>query len=810
MDPVAGPLAPLRVLDLADYRAAFCGRLLAELGASVVKVEPPGGDPSRHLPPFTPAAGPRRTSLFFVHANAGKDSVVLDGTVQEDRLLALAAAADVLIVSATPAALRGTALDYARLSPERPELVYVSITPYGVSGPWGDRAASDLTIQAAGGMVWLNGDPGEPPLQGVGLPAYHLASLAAAVGTLLAVLARQRTGRGQLVDVSMHAAAAAGVTHATALYRETGRVLARRGPRHWSDDFHVGPTADGDLLHAVLGDWGTLREWVNDGQPGPLDDPALETVEGRRTRADRVFAILDAWAATGTAETLASEAQLRRLAYAAVRAPRRLRDDAQLRARQFFVAVRPGDGGPPVHQARAPYRFSATACHPPAPPPVLPAPSRWPSAAGWARVERAAGPPNTATGLPTASSHPGLSVAVAPLSGIRVLDLSWLVAGPVATRVLADHGADVIRLERPPGAIAPGARGGLAGCLNRGKRSIGIDLGHAAGRALAERLLTVCDVLVENFSPRVLGNWGWDDARLQELNPRLVTLHLSAFGRSGPDRDAVAFGPTLHARAGHTWLMRHASGRRAGWGFSFSDIAAGWRGALAVGAALWHRTVSGNGQAIDLSQYENLVDLLGAAGLGAVNASPIPRPIDNRSQEMPSAPHGVFLCADEVRDGQRGERWCAIAVLQDAHWHALRTAIGDPPWARARRLQTAPGRRASAAALHRHVAAWTRPRSAATVVATLADAGVPAALVADPADVCQDPQLAFRGFWTRVATPDGGSVVVDGLPFRLAATPGAVRGPAPRPGEDTDAVLRSLAGATDCELARLRASRTIT
>ena len=238
--------------------------------------------------------------------------------------------------------------------------------------------------------------------------------------------------------------------------------------------------------------------------------------------------------------------------------------------------------------------------------------------------------------------------------------------------------------------------------------------------------------------------------------------------------------------------------------------AAGWRGALAVLAALWQRSISGRGQAIALAQYENLVSLLGAVALEAVNTQRVPAPIDNTSQEVPSAPHGVFRCADDVRDGHPYPRWCAIAVLDDIHWPALGAALGNPPWSRDPRLQTAAGRLALGRYVDGLVAAWTRPLPALAVAERLAAGGVPAALVADAADLCdRDPQLAARRFWVRLPLPEGGGMVVDGLPFVRSATPAAIPRPASLPGEHTTAILRSLAGASDADLAALRAAGTI-
>jgi crotonobetainyl-CoA:carnitine CoA-transferase CaiB-like acyl-CoA transferase len=371
------------------------------------------------------------------------------------------------------------------------------------------------------------------------------------------------------------------------------------------------------------------------------------------------------------------------------------------------------------------------------------------------------------------------------LDGIRVLDFTWVVAGPVATRVLADHGADVIKVERADAPDGPERRGGLFGALNRGKRSVAVDLADARGVALVRELARRCDVVIDNFSPRVLPNWGLGAAALRALEPRLIVVSLSGFGATGPLADAVSYGPTLQAQAGFTWHMRHRGGAPAGWGFSYSDMVSGASAALAVLAALWERDATGSGRAIDLAQLELLAATIAPELQRVLCGARVPDAYGNRAAADGAAPSGIYRCRD---DAAGGERWCAVSVSDDAEWQRCAAALGAPQWGGDARFATPAGRLAHTDELDHLLAAWMRTRAAEAAMATLQDAGVAAGVVADARDLAADPHLAARGYWV---TPPGGATV-DGVSVRLSATPGSIAGPAPRRGEHTDEVLRDL------------------
>jgi crotonobetainyl-CoA:carnitine CoA-transferase CaiB-like acyl-CoA transferase len=731
------PLSGVRIADRTDDSGAFCAALLADLGADVAR----------------------------------------DATLTD---------ADAVVLTGTPAALVRTGLDPTALLARHPHLIVAVISPFGQSGPRAEWKSCDTVAQALGGMLFVNGHADEPPLRGLGPQAHHGAGLQAAIGIMLALLARREHGRGQVVDASLHESTVALLEHVTGLYRERGLIAERQGTLHWSGTFRVASCRDGAVLLSHLGDWTALLEWVkSDGAAGDLVDLRWEDAERRRREGAHIFDVLASWAARYRVAELVEQAQLRRLPFAPVWPLGKVVQHPQLWARGFFL---PGENGAVIRRG-GPFRFSVEGAAPSAPGAgAVVAMEKAPTA------RRPPTPPPAATARrPPVDPEEGGAV----LRGIRVLDFTWVVAGPVATRVLADHGADVIKIERLDTPDGAERRGGLFGNLNRGKRSVAIDLRDRRGIALARALARRCDVMIDNFSPRVLVNWGLDHATLCRRTPRLIAVSLSGFGASGPLADAVSYGPTLHAQTGCTWHMRHPGGAPAGWGVAFSDMASGYCAALAVLAALWERAAQGGGRCIDLAQLECLAAMLAPLLRKALRGAPIPDALGNRSPEGAAAPDGVYRCGD---DDSGRQRWCAISVFDDAEWHAFAAAIGSPPWSSERRFATPADRSAHRDELDRLVERWTRARSPEAVMHTLQAAGVAAGLVADARDLATDPQLAARGYWARCS--DG--TILDGVVPRLSHTPGAVAAPGPRLGEHTDDVLHELLGMEQSAIGRLR------
>lgn len=358
-----GALKGLRVLELADVKGALCGKLLGDMGADVIKIEPPGGDPMRSLGPFYQGAPQRDRSLFFWFYNTSKRGTTLDIHKRpgQEIFQRLVAKVDVVLETFPPGMLASLGLGYEPLKQINPQLVLTSITPFGQTGPYKDCKTSDTVAEALGGMVYINGFPDEPPLRALGLQAYHSASFFAAIGTMSALWVREALGEGQWVDVSLQEATAASVEQVSAFYHQGLGIEERRGSLHWSRYFRVAKCKDGYVMHCALGDWTSTVEWVKaDGKEQDLGGKEWEDVWYRRANAEHMFDVLDEWAKDYTVAELMEGAQLRRIPYAMVRPPEALVDDPQLNARGFFPAVEHPELGQTFRYPGAPFFFTGS------------------------------------------------------------------------------------------------------------------------------------------------------------------------------------------------------------------------------------------------------------------------------------------------------------------------------------------------------------------------------------------------------------------------------------------------------------------
>ena len=387
-----------------------------------------------------------------------------------------------------------------------------------------------------------------------------------------------------------------------------------------------------------------------------------------------------------------------------------------------------------------------------------------------------------------------------------MLDFTWVVAGPVATRILADHGAEVIKLERKPGP--PGERQrGLQGDLHRNKLSIAVNMANRVGIEIARRLAAKSDVIIDNFSARVMRGWGMDYDSLSRIKPDIICISMSGLGHVGPRASYVSYGPTLQALAGFTRLMTDEYGEPAGYGYSYADMAAGYTGALSALIALWHRRRTERGQFIDLSQFEALVSLVGPTLLDISINGRTPSPPGYLSQEMAAAPHGVYKC--RPLDGD-DDRWIAISVRTQPEWERFVEAIGSPGWAQSPEFRTLFMRMRKREQLDAYVGSWAITQTAERAMALLQAAGVAAGVVSNGMDICaRDPQLRARNFWRTVTLPDGRQTNVTGVPIKMSATPGSVRTPSPVIGSSNEYVLGELLGYSEVERAQLIAAGAV-
>ncbi|WP_020661447.1 CaiB/BaiF CoA-transferase family protein [Amycolatopsis benzoatilytica] len=812
----------VRVLDLTDERGLLAGRILADLGADVVQVEPPSGSTARGRLPRPEGDG--STSYVWEAYAANKRGVVADPETPAGQQLvrALAAAADVLVENEGPAVQRPRGLDADDLRRINPRLVYVSITPFGRSGPKSGYAAADLTLWAAGGPLDEHRDGDRPPVR-ISLPqAWLHAAADAAAGAQLALLARGSSGRGQLVDVSVQASLGAatlghvlahavgdqprdpdaGATLPAGRIDQSGSGAATDPAlKKWrcSDgivEFHLGIGAaagafTNNLLRWMAGEGAVL------GRFAALDfrklPKAIEAGEFTHEDTRELRSLIAGFFAGRTKDEILDAAVGHKLLCVPIFTTTDIQESKQLADRNFFVQTGHGDRrrilpGPFARVTGAP----GLALRRPAP--------RQGEHTGEVLAEwRPAGPVRTNTVRP----------ARQPLAGLKVLDFSWVVAGPMVGRALADFGATVVRVEsstkvetarymQPFVNGVPSREGSaLYGTWNAGKLGVTLDLQTGEGRAVAHDLAGWADTVVESFSPGQMARWGLDYATLARDRPDLIMLSTSLNGQTGPLAKLAGFGNIGAALSGFQAIAGWPDRPMFGPFGPYTDYVAPRFSLCALLAAVEYRTRTGAGCYLDVAQVEAGVWFQAPEIADNADNGTVVERLGNADREF--APHGVYPTA--VRS-----RFVAVAVTSDSEWRSLARAMGRHDLFDRADLATASGRRACARELDGAVAEWTLRRTAEEVETALQQVGVPAHVSASSKDFCLDAQLLHRGHLISLPHPRFGRTVVEGPRYLLSETPGAVTAPAPAFGQHNHQVLADLLGYDSERIDRLEKS----
>jgi crotonobetainyl-CoA:carnitine CoA-transferase CaiB-like acyl-CoA transferase len=380
------------------------------------------------------------------------------------------------------------------------------------------------------------------------------------------------------------------------------------------------------------------------------------------------------------------------------------------------------------------------------------------------------------------------------LNGLRVLDFTRVLAGPYATRILADFGAEVIKVQSKK--TAKGAESNLTGYFNhwnRNKRSVTVDMRYPEAKEIVLKLTKISDVVIENFSPRVMSNWGLNYERLKEVRPDLIMVSMSGMGQTGPWKDFVAFGPTLQALSGLTYLTSFSQDSPIGIGYAYADLIAGLYGAFAVLAALEHRDRVGQGQYIDLSEYEAICTLIGPTLLDIFSNHREILPQGNHPDYIPAAPYGCYKCLGT-------DRWCVIAVFNEAEWESLCRLMGSPAWTKEGRFSALLKRKENSRELDELIEQWTAQHTPEKVVQLLQEAGISAGVVQNGEDLAKDPHLMAREFFIPLEHPVLGRTISDSTPIRFKDNPKVNWKAAPLLGEDNRYVYVDLLGLTEDEL----------
>jgi crotonobetainyl-CoA:carnitine CoA-transferase CaiB-like acyl-CoA transferase len=774
----------LRVVELGgEIAAPYATKLLADLGAEVVKAEPPTGDPLRRWTPFPDDVD--RAGLLFGYLNGGKRSCVVDldnaagGAWLRDTL----DEADVLVESLGPGRLEALGIDLTSPGSTRRPLAVVRIAPYGQSGPYVGRPTSGLVLQALGGWVSNHGVPEMDPVQvGARLHEYAAGTYAAA-GALTAVRAARRGHTTAVVDLAvmeclvgtlaypnlvMEDLLAAGLTPPQARHFPLPGIVRCR-------DGWVGINA---LTGQHFVDACTMFELDEFGSRQP------DLAEGGPL-LDEFYARLEPWLRARDAADIVELSQAFRVPAAPVGDGRMLLHYAQFRERPFFIDE---DG---VTMPGPPYRLSATPACRRGPAPAL----------GQQTVDE----PSPA---PARTRDGGPGAGALPFTGVRVVDLGTFWAGPYCTMYLGALGADVVKVEstrRPDGFRFSGARpemgvdwyerSGVFAGTNLNKRNVTLELTTEEGRMLLHRLVERADVVLENFSARVVEQFELGYEQVRDINPNVIMVRMPGFGLVGPWRDYVGWAMVIEQATG----MASVTGppNRPMHPGGMADPVIGMHAAVAVQAALEHRARHGEGQLIEVAQLETGANLTAEL---VVEWSAHQRAIPRRgNRDAHAAPQGVYPC----QPGDEGPEWVAITVADDEQWPALATVLADDERLGDPTLGTAAGRRAHHDQLDEVIAAWTGGRAVHDVVDQLTAAGIPAGRVLTVPRMFDDAQLVARGYYVPLDHARTGRRRYPGWPMRFSFAPIQHRRGAPTMGEHNAEILGGDLGLSDPELAAL-------
>lgn len=800
----------VRVVDLSDDVAGGYGtRLFATYGADVIKVEPPGGDPTRRL--ATIRVGDPEASVLFGYVNAGKQSVVLDAEDPAERakLWDLLLSADVVVESGAPGEWRDRGVDFGKLLDERPAIVVCSVTPFGQDGPRAQWRTTALTAFASGGQMMLCGEPELPPLKTAGHQAYYQGGLHAFSSCMTALFGARRTGRGEWIDISLQEAQAASLEGfgPAAMTRESDSGRAGNQARAiWG----IYECLDGYVgLASMARQTASVYHCI--GQSQWAGDPAFANILSTSDNNDLVTALIAEWVGARTAQEVYAESDRHRAPFALIPSARDLLEWEPFRANGFWREV-----DHPVLGRHAlpagPFAIDSDR-----------GVSRRAPLLGEHTAEVLAELP--ARRKPSASAKPQ---PVKPLmDGLRVLDLTQVWAGPYAARFLADMGADVIHIEGPtfPDAVRAVGRANVPRAFNtasyfneynRNKRDLVLDLHHPAGLSAFREMVRQADVVMENWSVGVAEALGIGFEELRAINPRVVMVQMPGFSQDGPEATRVGFGPSIEQMGGIVSLQGYPGGPPHKSGISYGDPVGGVVAAGAIALALLEREKTGRGSKVVVFQRDNVIGLIGEYLLAESIGRPLPTRLGSRDADF--APHNVYRAEDDdgrVQLGLAGgvlqeyhDTWVTIAVDSDESWRRLVDVIGD------RRLEdpryeTLTGRRADEDLLDSIIAGWVSNQDAGACATRLQAAGVSAMPVLSPLMLVRDEHLNARGYYPRVTHPDAGVVRTTHPVWRLRRRVQPPLRPAPCFGENNDEVLRDLAGLSEREIDELRKTGVI-
>ncbi len=730
-----GPLHGIRVIDLTDDSGRFATKLLAESGASVVRIG--HGTPG---PAMRDAAEAAKGGLLDWWYDGGKRraDIDLDTEAGREAYRLLAEVADLIIDTEPPGRLESLGLAHAELVKTNPRLVQVSLTPFGLTGPRKDWQSSDLVAAAMGGVLSVSGTA-EQAVNPWGRQSLHVASMMATVCAIAGVYSARETGTGQLVDLSMHEVVSTTVEQIffqhwfddilEPMFGMPKHAL-RMASRHWLGAYTVTPAKTGACMVTVSPLPVAMYQWM--GEQGDEEGALLGAMapEEYLAQVERGMTAFKNFAKTVDSGTLFHKAQELHVAFGEVQTVAQVAQNPQYEFRKTF---RPFDGHEHVKTPGPFAVFSET------PSPMPRAPEPQPTDIDDIVREWGAIP------APRPSTHAlrsGPYSAGKPLDGIRVVDFTWVLAGPMCCRILGDLGADILKFQTAERATLVNSPDfPYYYVWNRSKRSASLNMKHEKALEIIRPMIEQSDVIIENFSAGVLARWGIGYEQVKEWNPGIIYVTMSGPGHEGPWKNMITYAPTIHALCGLTHLSNPADRLDVGPGFSLNDHAAGFLGAIGVLSAVEARRSTGTGQRVDIAQMETGTYLIGSAMLDYLSNGREAQPNGNVDPFGHHCPNEVYRCGDL--------REIALTVRTDDEWRRLCDVVGPllALLARDSQCDTAAGRFERRADIDAALREWSQNRIARVAVQALQSVGIPAGMVQGGEDLMNDPQHVSRNLF---------------------------------------------------------------
>jgi crotonobetainyl-CoA:carnitine CoA-transferase CaiB-like acyl-CoA transferase len=787
-------LGHLRVVELGDIPASYATRWLADLGADVIKVEPPGGDPNRLLPPFAGNIEHPERSLTFIHANTNKRSIALDLERETDRetFTKLMASAN-LFVEATPLGhLEKFGFDDQRFHDGFPSLVVVSLTPFGRTGPYRHYKGSDAIANATGGFLFGQGDNAKGQCTAPSHLAYQVAGAMAAMLSLAGMRHARETGVGQRIDMSLQEALTFTNSSSIARYTRENRLERRPGGRAYGGaGTNIYRCKDGRYVHFTTNMphmWKEFAQsWMTDKS---LAAPEWESPRYRDEHSDEVAKAFANFIGQFDADDFANQAQARHLAAAPLNTIGQFVECEQNRVREWLQEIE----HPVIGKYKAPgapMRFSLTPMRVRRPAPLLDQQRK----EILAELEKLSA---------KSSGNPSDNTARQPmLNGLRMADLTQQYAGPLGTELLAYYGMEVVKIET--GTIPSKEReAAVHACMNRAKLGCTLNLRNPDGKELFKQLVAKSNVVVDNFSSGVLERLGFGFEVLQKINPGIVQAVMPGWGLSGPLKSWVAWGWQLLAYTGIMRLWGYPdSAMETRCKIAWPDRVGSVTMALGVLAALEYQSRTGKGQFIEAGMLEAQGSMMGPAILDyTVNGNEWDAMGYREILGEAYAPYGCYPCYGV-------DNWIIIACAGDEQWQTMVNLIGKSSWAADPKFASKSGRKEYRDELDRNLSEWAHKYTAKQLFRMLQEAGIAAGIPSSGEDLFHDIHLRARGHIVESEGQPWGKISHHGLPGIPSLSAASAARPAPWIGAHNDEVFGRILGLSEERIEELKKAEAI-